>query len=76
MTNGEKIEKMLTSFNGSRTLKDLLFEMAEWKEKEILDCAVDAYCEFCDTKECEDYDCGECDWKLKFEKKLLKNLKK
>lgn len=48
--------------------------MAEWKEKEMLDCAVSAYCEFCDTKECEGYfdmD-GECDWKLKFEKKLLK----
>lgn len=55
---------------------DVCCEMAEWKEKEMLDCAVDAYCECCDTKECEDYDCGECDWKLKFEKKLLKNLKK
>lgn len=53
-------------------------EMAEWKEKEMLDCAVDAYCECCDTKECEDYfDMGcECDWKLKFEKKLLKKIKK
>lgn len=56
-----------------------LKEMAEWKEKEMLDCAVSAYCECCDTKECEEdyWDLGgECNWKLKFEKKLLKNLKK
>ncbi len=33
MTNEEKIEKMLVFFHGSRTLKDLLLEMAEWKDK-------------------------------------------
>lgn len=55
---------------------DSAIRMAEWKEKEMLDCAVSAYCECCDTKECEDYLGGECNWKLNFEKKLLKNLKK
>lgn len=35
MTNEEKIEKMLKFFHGSRTLKDLLLEMAEWKDREF-----------------------------------------
>ena len=33
MKNEEKIEKMLKFFHGSRTLKDLLLEMAEWKDE-------------------------------------------
>ena len=62
-----------------KQIENALTEMAEWKEKKMLDCAVSAYCECCDTKECEEdyWDMsGECNWKLKFEEKLLKNLKK
>lgn len=79
MTNREKaLELCNDPKNDYKSTDDLCVMMAEWKEKEMLDCAVSAYCECCDTKECEDY-CdmgGECDWKMKFEKKLLKNLKK
>ena len=35
MKNEEKIEKMLKFFHGSRTLKDLLLEMAEWKDAQL-----------------------------------------
>lgn len=87
MTNDKKVKELALNVmanghlesNGGcqrKQIANALMEMAEWKEKEMFDCAVAAYCECCDTKECEDYDCGECDWKLKFEKKLLKNLKK
>lgn len=41
MTNEEKIEKMLKFFHGSRTLKDLLLEMAEWKEQQTIGRAVE-----------------------------------
>lgn len=41
MTNEEKIEKMLKFFHGSRTLKDLLLEMAEWKEQQMIDKAAE-----------------------------------
>lgn len=58
-----------------KQIENALMEMSEWKEKEMLDCAVSAYCECCDTKECEDYMGGECNWKLKFEEKLLKNFR-
>ena len=37
MTNEEKIESMLKFFHGSRTLKDLLLEMAEWKEQQVIE---------------------------------------
>ena len=79
MTNGEKaLELCNDPKNDYKSTADLCEMMAEWKEKEMLDCAVSAYCECCDTKECEGYfDMGgECDWKLKFEKILLKNLKR
>lgn len=93
MTNEEKAEKIANNncthicladcsaesyFSSENDCYKTAMEMAEWKEKEMLDCAVAAYCECCDTKECEDYfDMGcECDWKLKFEKKLLKKIKK
>ena len=83
MTDLEKAIELARKHDGLfgiRNLEECLVaacqEMAEWKEKEILDCAVDAYCECCDTKECEDCFSGECNWKLKFEKKLLKKLKK
>ena len=32
--------------------------------------ACDAYCEICDTKECEG--CAECSWVIKFRRQLLK----
>lgn len=32
--------------------------------------ACDAYCKMCDTKECGDT--GECEWVLKFRKRLIK----
>jgi len=32
--------------------------------------ACDAYCEICDTKECEG--CAECCWVIKFRRQLLK----
>ncbi len=35
MTNEEKVESMLKFFHGSRTLGDLLLEMAEWKDAQI-----------------------------------------
>lgn len=35
MTNKEKVNSMLKFFHGSRTLEDLLLEMAEWKDKQI-----------------------------------------
>ena len=37
MTNEQKIESMLKFFHGSRTLKDLLLEMAEWKEQQVIE---------------------------------------
>lgn len=37
MTNEEKIESMLKFYHGSRTLKDLLLEMAEWKEQQVIE---------------------------------------
>lgn len=40
MTNDEKIDKMLMFFHGTRTLKDLLLEMAEWKQKQMVEKAV------------------------------------
>ncbi len=35
MTNEEKVNSMLKFFHGSRTLEDLLLEMAEWKDKQF-----------------------------------------
>ena len=40
MTNNEKIDKMLMFFHGTKTLKDLLLEMAEWKRKQMVEKAV------------------------------------
>lgn len=37
MTNEQKVESMLKFFHGSRTLKDLLLEMAEWKEQQVIE---------------------------------------
>ena len=34
MTNEEKVDSMLKFFHGSRTLMDLLLEMAEWKDEQ------------------------------------------
>lgn len=41
--------------------------MAEWKDNQ----AAAAYCQCCDTRECEDYESDTCDWLEKF-KKMLK----
>ena len=35
MTNEEKVDSMLKFFHGNRTLKDLLLEMAEWKDRQM-----------------------------------------
>jgi hypothetical protein len=36
MTNEKKIESMLTFYHGSKTLKDLLLEMARWKDEQFI----------------------------------------
>ena len=41
MTNKEKIEQMLKFFYGQRTLKDLLMEMAEWKQEQMSRIAIE-----------------------------------
>ena len=34
MTNKEKVDSILKFFHGSRTLQDLLLEMAKWKDEQ------------------------------------------
>ncbi len=41
MTNDEKIDRMLKFYHGTKTLKDYLLEMAEWKEQQMIDKAVE-----------------------------------
>lgn len=41
MTNDEKIDRMLMFFHGTKTLKDLLLEMAEWKREQIIEKTID-----------------------------------
>ena len=40
------------------------------REDAFIKKACDAYCEICDTKECEG--CAECCWVIKFRRQLLK----
>lgn len=40
MTNDEKIDKMLKFYHGTKTLKDYLLEMAEWKQQQMIEKAV------------------------------------
>lgn len=47
--------------------------MANIKER-MIEAACDAYCAVCDTKECGECDV-ECDWVLKFRRKLVKQTK-
>ena len=37
MTNDEKIDRMLKFYHGTKTLKDYLLEMAEWKQQQMID---------------------------------------
>jgi len=37
MTNEEKVNSMLKFFHGNRTLKDLLLEIAKWKDEQFED---------------------------------------
>jgi len=41
MTNDEKIDRMLKFYHGTKTLKDYLLEMAEWKEQQMIDKVVE-----------------------------------
>lgn len=41
MTNNEKIDKMLMFFHGTKTLKDYLSEMAEWKREQMIEKTID-----------------------------------
>lgn len=66
MTNEEKIESMLKFFHGSRTLKDLLLEMAEWKDSEFEKRVTLALCIDC----CEYESCEKCH-KYNLKKELL-----
>lgn len=47
-----------------------LEDMAEWKEKQMIEKACNAYCRICDTQEC--YNEGNCNWVEKFRKEIKK----
>lgn len=49
---------------------DCCMEMAEWKEKQMVEKACDAYCRICDTQEC--FNDGNCNWVEKFRKAIKK----
>lgn len=41
MTNDEKIDKMLKFYHGTKTLKDYLLEMTEWKREQMIEKTID-----------------------------------
>lgn len=59
MTNDEKIDRMLKFYHGTKTLKDYLLEMAEWKQQQMVEKAVKWLKENTDKyvgREIEEYD--------------------
>ena len=84
MTNDEKAEMIAEINGNQRYCKNCddcckpynsaddcfksAMEMAEWKEKQMIDKACDAYCKICDTQECLNE--GDCNWVKKFRKAM------
>ena len=66
----EEIAKKHMPFSGVPITEciDATLEMAEWKEKQMIEKACDAYCRICDTQEC--FNDGNCNLVEKFRKTL------